>query len=197
MENKLVGLLVGVSLLAILSLAVNALQARRILLFQQSIEEPSLHSSTIIGTKLANDLTVRDPGGREVTIRFASQQLPIVLYVFSPSCKWCIYNSTLVNATARQTTGRFVFIGVSLSEGGLAEFTKEYHLEFPVYSSLPDSLVNTLKLGRTPQTIVVSPSGFVVENWVGAYTGITKVQAEKYFAIRIPDPNDVHAAPYQ
>jgi len=38
----------------------------------------------------------------------------------------------------------------------------------------------------TPQTIVVSPEGQVVENWTGAYTEEQQKQVEQYFGITLP-----------
>lgn len=41
-------------------------------------------------------------------------------------------------------------------------------------------------LGSTPQIIIVSPDGKVLQNWVGAYTGVEQAEVEKFFGVTLP-----------
>jgi hypothetical protein len=50
---------------------------------------------------------------------------------------------------------------------------------------LPETL-KAYKLRSTPQTIVVSPEGKVLQNWVGAYVGGQKSQVEAFFHVSLP-----------
>lgn len=56
----------------------------------------------------------------------------------------------------------------------------------PVYKDLTELSKLTYKLGATPQTIVVSPEGKVIKNWMGAYSGDKAREVEEYFNVRLP-----------
>jgi hypothetical protein len=43
-----------------------------------------------------------------------------------------------------------------------------------------------LGMGSVPQTIVISPGGKILKNWVGAYGENLKPEVEKYFNVRLP-----------
>ena len=59
-------------------------------------------------------------------------------------------------------------------------------MDFPVYSGLSPSAMDSYRLGTTPETIVVSPNGAVLGTWDGAYTAGTKAALERFFAISLP-----------
>ena len=63
-------------------------------------------------------------------------------------------------------------------------------IAFPVYTDLPEAAKRSLGLGSTPQTIVVSPSGRVMANWVGAYGPDLKPKIEGFFRVRLPGLTD-------
>jgi len=89
---------------------------------------------------------------------------------------------TLVDKESAQ----YRFIGISLSEQGLAEYVSKNNLNFPVYSGLSPETLKTYKLGSTPQTIAVSREGRVLQNWTGAYAGDQKSQIEAFFHVTLP-----------
>ncbi len=82
--------------------------------------------------------------------------------------------------------GHYRFIGLSLSEEKLREYVARNELKLPVYSSLSPETLKTYKLGSTPQTIVISPEGKVLHDWVGAYVGEQKSEVEAFFHITLP-----------
>ena len=45
---------------------------------------------------------------------------------------------------------------------------------------------NSLKIGGTPQTIVLSKNGEVLKSWRGAYMSTVKDDVENFFGIRLP-----------
>ena len=53
-------------------------------------------------------------------------------------------------------------------------------------SGLSPETLKTYKLGSTPQTIVISPEGKVLQDWVGAYVGDQKSQVEAFFQVTLP-----------
>ena len=169
------------------SLIINILQFRRILALEREIEERSASGPLGAQTRVPAEFRARGLDGVETSIRFDSTPLPTVLYVFRPSCPWCRRNKDSINALARQTAGRYRILGISLSDEGLAKFAEEHHFQFPVYSDIPRSVVEAMKLGTTPETIVVSPSSSVLRDWAGAYTGAQKALAENFFSVRLPE----------
>jgi hypothetical protein len=73
-----------------------------------------------------------------------------------------------------------------LSEDGVAQYVAKNALEIPVYSALSPETLKNYKLGSTPQTIVVSADGEVLQNWIGAYVGEQKSQVEAFFHVTLP-----------
>jgi hypothetical protein len=119
------------------------------------------------------------------TVSYSDIGLPTVIYVFSPDCAWCERNLPNIRALSARKDS-FRFIGISLAEGRLKEYLEARKLEFPVYTNiLPDTML-ALGLGATPQTIVVSPNGKVLKNWVGAYIGQVRSEVESYFGVALP-----------
>ena len=82
--------------------------------------------------------------------------------------------------------GQYRFIGLSLSDEALQEYVAKNDLKLPVYSGLSPETLKTYKLGSTPQTIVISPEGKVLQNWAGAYVGDQKTQVEAFFRVSLP-----------
>jgi len=82
--------------------------------------------------------------------------------------------------------GQYRFIGLSLSEETLREYVVKNDLNLPVYSGLSPETLKAYKLGSTPQTIVISPEGKVLEDWAGAYVGNQKSQVEAFFHVSLP-----------
>jgi hypothetical protein len=138
------------------------------------------------GTPVEPIAAVSLSGGRQETISYSDGDKPTVFYVFSPTCVWCERNSRNINAIADLKGGDFRFIGLSLADDGLQEYVESHHLNFPVYKSLTPETVQTLGLGSTPQTIVISPDGHVRQNWVGAYGAAIQPQVEGFFNVRLP-----------
>jgi hypothetical protein len=78
-------------------------------------------------------------------------------------------------------------IGLSLSEEALADYVAKNELKLSVYSGLSTETKEAYKLSGTPQTIVVSPEGRVLQNWMGAYVGNQKSEVEAFFHVSLPD----------
>ena len=56
---------------------------------------------------------------------------------------------------------------------------------FDRYHLSPETL-KTYKLGSTPQTIVISSEGKVLQDWARAYVGEQQKQIEVYFHVSLP-----------
>src|SRR5215471_9805145 len=101
----------------------------------------SVRGSLTKGTKIPTEFKALGQDGREVTISFMSSQVRTVLYIFSPSCRWCVRNTESINTLSKETSSQYRFIGLSLSDDRLVEFVKKHHFHFPVYSHVPAPFV--------------------------------------------------------
>lgn len=168
------------------SLALNALQATRLLrLADSASEQPllgELHPGTVVPSIELKDLT-----GRRVIVDY---RIPTstVLYVFRPSCTWCALNSKSLASLTEQVSKRYRIIGLSLSADGLEDFVRSHSIAFPVYRDLSPDAITTYRLDSTPETIVVAPNGIVSASWKGAFAGTTRQLIERFFSIRLPEP---------
>lgn len=122
--------------------------------------------------------------GKQTTITYAGSS-PTVLYVFIPPCGWCARNLANIQALARDRGKTYHFVGLSLTNEHLKEYAARSGIDFPVYS-VGTEAINALGLGNTPQTLIVSPDGKLLANWVGAYGGDLRVDIETYFAMKLP-----------
>jgi len=131
-------------------------------------------------------ITAIGADGKSVTISYGGSTKPTVFYVISPSCIWCKRNQANINKLIDSKGNDFRFIGISLAESGLNEYTAEHHLRFPVYTGLKAETIGALGLGGTPQTIVVSPTGNILKVWAGAYVEQLRPEVETYFGVQLP-----------
>jgi peroxiredoxin len=126
----------------------------------------------------------KDLAGQRLTLRYNDTKVPTVLYVFRPSCVWCSRNLRNVNALV-QSNSRFRFIGVCLEKVGLDDYLHQNPLGFPVVVDPSEQTLQAYRLGGTPQTVVISPEGRVLENWLGAY-GDSQQDVERFFGLKLP-----------
>ena len=124
--------------------------------------------------------------GQQEMISYYGAKGPTVLYIFTPPCTWCARNWDNLKALLDKMDTQYRFIGLSLSDEGLTEYVAKNGLRLPVYSGLSPETEKTYKLGSTPQTLVVSPDGKVLQDWVGAYVGEQKSQVEAFFHVTLP-----------
>lgn len=124
--------------------------------------------------------------GQLETISYQGANEPTVLYIFTPPCAWCARNMDNFKALADKGSAHYRFIGLSLSQQDLADYVAKNKLTLPVYSGLSPETLAAYKLGSTPQTIVISPEGKVLQTWPGAYVGDQKLQVETFFHVSLP-----------
>ena len=172
-------LLLGLSLLA------NGIQGTKLLHLYDDVDQRNTGSTLAPGVTVPV-IQAKTLEGKLESIDYASSSVPTVLYVFQPGCSWCERNSENIAAMTRQLSGKYRFVGLSLATDGLPEFLKKHQIQFPIYLDLPPSVIEAYRIESTPQTIVVSPQGKVMNVWQGAYLGVTASQIEKFFSIRLP-----------
>lgn len=179
-------LAVSVTILALAALvAFYAVRVRHLELQLAHIAdiELELNPGQRIGSLYGVDLA-----GHPATVAFGVDSRPTVLYVFTPTCIWCKRNLANLKSLMSAGSRRFRFVGISLAQDELLpRYLTSNHLQFPaLIRDLPAGEIAQLRLGATPQTIVVSPAGVVAQDWRGAYVGPVEQAAARYFNLRFP-----------
>jgi len=171
--------------LLVTSCGLNVLLARRVRQLGTAIGVQSHQAQLEVGT-LVSPIVAKELDGRSATVAYTGSNRLTILYIFTPQCGWCTKNSdnfsTLVKAKAKEHR----FIGLSLSQVGLAEYVRTNKLTIPVLTGLSSETMNTYKLGGTPQMLVISPEGRVVKNWRGAWINKEKSDIEAFFQVNLP-----------
>lgn len=177
--------LTAVTLALVSSIILNVFLAHRLRSLNDSRSAKISEYQLKIGTSVPAIAAKRLDGERTV-ISYQGTSQPTVLYVFTPPCIWCARNLDNFKALLGKESDEYRFIALSLSEDGLAQYVAKNELKVPVYSGLTTQTKQAYKLSGTPQTIVVSPDGRVLQNWIGAYVGDQKTQVERFFHLDLP-----------
>jgi peroxiredoxin len=170
--------------LMIASVFLNVFLAHRLWSLQHLESIKTSERLLKVGTVVA-PIVVKRLGGEKEMMSYVGGK-PTVLYIFTPPCSWCARNMDNLKTLLDKEGGQYRFIGLSLSEESLSEYVAKNNLKFPVYSGLSPETLKTYKLGSTPQTIVISPEGNVVQDWAGAYFGGQKSEVESFFHVTLP-----------
>jgi hypothetical protein len=168
-----------------MSVTLNVLLAHRVRSLTYARSATMAEYQLKVGTAVP-PLAVKRLGGQQEVVSYHEVNQSTVLYVFTPPCSWCARNMDNFKMLLRKESGEYRFIGLSLSEDTLAEYVATNDLKLPVYSGLSIDTKAAYKLSGTPQTIVVSPEGRVLQNWMGAYVGDQKSQIEAFFHVTLP-----------
>jgi len=161
-----------------LSLSVNLLIAKKLLRAQEST------ASGLPAGTTARAFDAFSPTGDRVHITFPAD-VPTVLYHFSPTCSWCERNWSNISELATKTKGRYRVVGVSTTPVS-STFVRDRAIQFEIASMVSEDVARAYRLGGTPQTILVSAEGRVLEDWPGAYVGVQAQELEAYFGLRLP-----------
>lgn len=163
-----IGLVLGAFL--VISVAVNLFLAWRSVQLTRALDRTKTEAQLEIGAAVP-PIQARGMDGRIAYISYQKSDVPTVLYFFSPGCDTCERNVDNIKKLADQKRGEYKIIGLSLTEGDLEGYTRDHGLNFPVYAGLGVETTLAYKLGRVPQTTVVSADGRVLANWHGAFEG--------------------------
>jgi peroxiredoxin len=131
-------------------------------------------------------ITAKRLGGGSETISYSASDRSTVLYIFTPQCVWCQRNLENLKTLIKEKHDEYRFIGISLTENALEGYVTENGLDIPVYAGVSAEAKTAYKMGSTPETIVVSPEGKVVQAWPGAYVDKSKSQVDSYFQVTLP-----------
>jgi len=171
--------------LLLASVSLNVVLARRLWFFTHFQSIKASERLLKVGTTLP-PIVAKRLGGQQEIISYQGASQATVLYIFTPPCAWCARNLDNLKTLLDKESAQYRVIGLSLSEEGLPEYVTKNGLKLPVYSGLSTEVKERYKLSGTPQTIVVSPDGRVLQNWMGAYVGDQKSQVEAFFHVSLP-----------
>jgi hypothetical protein len=146
---------------------------------------PTVTGSVAVGKRVPA-LAAAELSGRHSLIEWAADSRPAVLYVFSPSCVWCLKNLPNAKALWAGCHDRYRFVALSPTSTGLAEYVAAHALPFQVYSNPVGREGQAFAVSGTPTTMVISNGGEVERLWVGAYTGQSQEEIQAYFGIALP-----------
>jgi peroxiredoxin len=172
---------------------INLLLVRRVALLKNHVATIRSESRLNAGDKVPL-ITAKDPQGRSAVFDYRADKLPTVVFVITPACKWCTQNIMNMRTLVAKAGDRFKFVGFSLSSNNLYDYVTQNKLDFPMYTDFPLIPTNDYKLGGTPQTIVVSPTGEVLKVWTGAFAEETQKEVEEYFGVSLPGLMDPEKA---
>jgi hypothetical protein len=121
---------------------------------------------------------------------------PLLLYVFTTKCPWCLRNVANLNALAAAAHGRFRVAALALDDDSdaIARYAAAHALTLPVYTRPSAQTIGDYGLGSVPLTLVVSPEGRLLQRWHGAYTGPSRQEIEDFFGVSLPGLTEGPAA---
>ena len=176
------------TVLLIFSVGLNVLLSRKVRevtevsrLLRLKLDSPVLRP----GAK-APEFSAHELDGHEKLLNYAEVDVPTVLYVFTPDCHWCARNLENIRSVVDGAGDRFRFFGVSLTDKDLQTYLTQNKLPFNVYQTPSDEVRIAYGFNSTPSTIVISPSGSVLQYWKGAYSEDLATEVEGYFEVKLP-----------
>lgn len=176
------------TVLLILSVGLNILLSRKV----QEVTEVSrllrlkLDSPVLRPGAKAPEFSAYELDGQKKLLNYAEANVPTVLYVFTPDCHWCARNLGNIRSLVDGVGDRFRFLGVSLSSEDLTTYLTQNKLPFHVYQTPSEDVKIAYGFNSTPSTIVISPSGSVLQYWKGAYSEDLATEVEGYFQVKLP-----------
>jgi peroxiredoxin len=180
MRKRVIELSLGATLM--LSLVVNVLLTKE-LKAARTIISGLTH---LMPGDAAPEVKARLAGGGPTSLKWGDSKLTI-LYYFDPGCSWCKRNAAAFSGLVQQVRGRARVVSYTPTLKGLEQFKLSTHHEADIITDDRQDIRSILKLGGTPQTLLVDSKGHVVKNWSGAYVELNKRDIETYFGITIPD----------
>lgn len=176
------------TVLLVLSVGLNILLSRKVQevteisrLLRLKLDTPVLRP----GAK-APEFSAYELDGQKRLLNYAEASIPTVLYVFTPDCHWCERNLDNIRSVVNAAGDRFRFLGVSLSGEDLPTYLSQNKLPFHVYQTPSEDVRIAYGFNSTPSTIVISPSGSVLQYWKGAYNEDLAKEVEGYFQVKLP-----------
>jgi peroxiredoxin len=169
-------------LLLATSIALNLFLGGKVVTLRSAVAKENRDGQLEVGA-VVPPINARTIDGRMTQIKYGGVDMPTVLYFFSPGCDTCERNVANIKRLADLKRSEYKIIGLSLSEESVEEYAKNHDLNFPVYTGLGVETTLVYKLGRVPQTTVISSDGRILANWHGPYDGKLRPTIESFFQV--------------
>ena len=137
----------------------------------------------VVGSRIVS-FHAKDDRSQEITVGIP-YRAESLLYVFSPGCGFCVKNEAALLALTQALGGRYRILRVALTRIGLEEYIQRHVIAGPVLIEPDVTLMQTLRLGTTPQTFVLSREGAVLKMWTGTFEGVVRQDIEEYFGVHL------------
>jgi len=170
-----------IAVLLLMSVVLNAL-----FLYQPRVAARSRAQGLWAVGTVAPPLGVDSDNGERKWLEWEDRTRPMVLYVYSPKCRWCERNVGSLRSLVAQASGRFDVIGISvLRDEGRRTYLIDRGIPMPAFFFKSGAMQQGYRFGQTPQTIVVGAKGVVLANWV-PYTSDIQLNIRSILGVTVP-----------
>ena len=176
------------------SLALNVFLGLRAV--RQPAEGRPPEPESLAKGEIVVDLPVSDLDGKAIVVAFAGSAQPTLLYLVSPACAWCHKNEANFAAIATAAASSYRIVIASTLKPGFAEYAERIRKQLGkdvkavFVTGIPNDLRQRLKLGGTPQLIVIDREARVLASWIGAPTPGDARAIGAFFGIALPGLGD-------
>lgn len=185
------------AILLVISVGVNYYLTREVRQLRDAMATAQARGRLEVGAEVPGFQAQDMMSGETLKVEYADSKVPTILYVLSPTCGWCDRNVDNIRQVAANLKGNYRIFGLTLSLQNFDRLKDEDHrLDFPILGELDPQVIQAYQLGGTPQTVVVSPQGKVLKNWVGAYAGPVASDIESFFAVKLPGLRELTSDPH-
>ena|ERR1035437_5311408 len=174
------------AVLMLLTLLAGSLAMNVVLAVRRPAPESRRATQALTGMLAPSMIAKSVSTGTVEVVSYRSFPQPTVVYVFMPTCSWCARNRANIESLAQQCKERFHLLALSLNEHGVDASLDRIGIRFPAYTGASSEFVHSLGLNATPQLLVISPEGKVIENWIGAWDTEQQKEIETFFHVRLP-----------
>ena len=134
------------------------------------LENPGGSFPLLERSDIVPPLTATDINGQPLEITYTPGSPHTVLLWFSPTCHSCEENLEFwkgMYTTFKSDRVRFLGLcDVSVDEA--QAFAQQHQLTFPIVNVTDDRMIELYKGRVMPQTVLISPTGEIIDSWPGA-----------------------------
>lgn len=173
-------------ILLFVSLAMNLMLARKVSSLKNDLKSSAQDRQLRVGAKVPPLEGISMDGSTKL-IKYDEVKIPTVIYFFTPQCRWCKRNLPSLHTLVDNANSKYRIVGVSLTSKELSEYVNREHLSsMSILAEPTHSVREAYRSGATPETVVVSPEGYVQRVWFGAYENSLRADIEQYFQVKLP-----------
>ncbi len=159
----------------VLGIVIVAMGIEIVYLVQQNrtltamLENPGETFQTLARSDMVPPLSATDLNGQPIELTYAGDAPHTVLLWFSPTCNSCEENLGFWKELYTTfSSSRVRFLGLcDVTVDEARAFAQQHQLTFPIVCINDDRLLEAYKGRVLPQTVLISPTGSIVDAWPG------------------------------